>query len=234
MFIIISGCNCSGKSSLCKKFLKDNPNFVTQHFENPKNEADGKNQYYTFLDNFNNTENYVLDRFHEGEWVYAPVIRGYTASYLDEIEKRFYQLPSIPFFIYVYADLKDIKERAERRGEDLIQPELFLVERQMFDKFMHNQHLSYCKINTSILNHGQSYEEMKKSIAKWQKICDLTKDWKVKPRGDINAKRLRIVSNKDTLILRPNIKNGNLWITEDKNVQEQIDIIKPDEVIYDA
>jgi hypothetical protein len=75
---------------------------------------------------------------------------------------------------------------------------------------------------------------MKDSVNKWKQICDLTKDWKVKPRGDINAKRFRIVSNKDTLILRPDIKNGNLWITEDKCVQEQINIIQPDEVIYDA
>lgn len=234
MFFTITGVNCAGKSSLCKKFLQDNPNYLTHHFENPKDEQDGKNQYYTFLDNYDENKDYILDRFHEGEFIYAKFIRNYTASYLDEIEERFYKMNSIPFYIYVYADLKDIKARAERRGEDLVKPEQFLIERQLFDKFMHNQHLSYCEINTSILNHKQAYNTMKNSINKWKQICDLTKDWKVKPRGDINAQRLRIVSNKDTLILRPDIKNGNLWITEDKCVQEQINIIQPDEVIYDA
>jgi guanylate kinase len=65
MFIIVSGVNCAGKSSLCKKFLQDNLNYLTHHFENPKDEQDGKNQYYTFLDNYDENKNYIMNTLHQ-------------------------------------------------------------------------------------------------------------------------------------------------------------------------
>jgi len=233
MFLIVSGVNCAGKTSLCHKLIDYFEGLKTQHFSNPKDMEDGRNQYFSFLDNMDKNSDYLLDRFHEGEWIYAPIYRGYTAEYLLELENKMYGLDYIPFFIYVHAAPSDVRRRIARRGEDFMRPEHLGIEKENFEKFMHIQHLPYVRINTSKFNNQQTLERTLAAIDKYSVMQALTKDWEKVPRGNVNATTMYIVNDEDdsTRIVCPSLHYDNAWITIDRDVQKQIDIIKPEKVV---
>ena len=234
MNIIIAGVNGAGKSSLCKKLKNKFPEFITTHFSNPKDMEDGKRQYFDFVAQMTNTNSYLFDRFHEGEWVYAPIFRNYTPDYLLDFENTLYQLDYVPFFVYVYAKIKDIAIRLKRRGnEDFVKPEHYEVERLNFDNFLTYQHLPYCTINTSRLYFGQAFKKVLANIHKYEAIRKLTTGWAKLPRGDVNASILYVVNDNDlsTKITGKNITGSKLWITVNKCVAEQISIIRPERVV---
>lgn len=92
-FIIVEGCDCSGKSSLIynlSKFI----DFEYKHFSSPPSTLSKidqhnycKNQYYNELKKDYN-KLVVFDRFYFGEQIYAPIYRNYYPDYINDFENK--------------------------------------------------------------------------------------------------------------------------------------------------
>lgn len=205
MFIYhFSGCDASGKSTHVKELSKIlQYNWI--HFDKPKDLEDGKNQYFNFLNNLN--ENIICDRLHDGEWVYAPIFRGYKGNYLKEFEQRLVQKFNY-LFIYVKAELETIKERARKRGEDFVKEKHFKTVLDYFDQYLEEQSLPFIIIDTTNSkvkdNIVKVIESSNKINVVWNLIRQLDANYqKILPRGNVNAENM-IIS------LTPNNVNNSL------------------------
>lgn len=144
MIYHISGCDCTVKSTLCNK-LGEKLNLDVVHFDKPKNMEDGKKQYFDFLKNLD--KDIICDRFHDGEYIYAPLYRGYEANYLEEFETQLRKQPYL--FINTYSDIDKIIERAEKRGEDFVKFDDFKKVSQLFEDYIRKQNMPYITLDTT-------------------------------------------------------------------------------------
>ncbi len=244
MITHITGMDATGKSTLSEKLCKElNGEYI--HFSNPKDMNDGREQYLNFLRQVDKNKTYICDRFHDGEWVYAPIYRNYKACYMNEIESEIKKTDKY-MLAYIYADLETIKERIKVRGEDFVKEEHYqLVIDNFKNNFLMEQQLPFTMINTSSGTVESNYELLKKSFEKVNSI--LEKECKIQPRGNINAKYM-VVSNiekngvvmpKDNKLCKQLIEAGiylDCWFTHidsenSENVLEQLNIIMPKEII---
>lgn len=147
--IHLSGCDCSGKSTLTRT-LGERLGWRTVHFGKPRDLEDGKRQYFEFAKvmNGNPRANVVCDRLHDGEWVYAPLYRNYKGDYLREFECEITRVHNY-LFVHVKAPLETIVDRARKRGEDYVQEEHFQSVLEAFDEFTNEQALPYIVIDTA-------------------------------------------------------------------------------------
>lgn len=93
---IIEGCDCTGKTTLIKEFLKHDKykKFKVIHCSAPPKDLSRgkqyqfcKKQYEKIVREMNKGSDLLLDRFHLGEAVYAPIFRGYFPDYIRDLEK---------------------------------------------------------------------------------------------------------------------------------------------------
>ena len=148
MIIHITGQNGAGKTTLCNNLAKKlNLNVI--HFDKVKTMEEGKKQYFDFLNNYNN-EDIILDRFYDGEWVYAPIYRNYEANYLNEIENKIKNFNYL--LIFVKCDINEIAKRLDIRGEDYLKSEHYQLEYDNFIKFINKQSLPYVILDTTHKN----------------------------------------------------------------------------------
>jgi thymidylate kinase len=154
MIIHITGQNGAGKTTLCNNLAKE-LNINTIHFDKVNTMEEGKKQYFDFLNNYNN-ENIILDRFHDGEWVYAPIYRNYTANYLSEIEDKIKNFDYM--LIFVKCDINTISKRLDIRGEDYLKPEHYKTEYDNFIDFINKQSLPYITLDTTNKNQKQTFK----------------------------------------------------------------------------
>ena len=152
MIIHITGQNGSGKTTLCNNLSKE-LNLEIKHFDKVKTMEEGKKQYFDFLNNYNNKD-IILDRFHDGEWIYAPIYRNYEANYLNEIENKIKTFDYI--LILITCDINEISKRLDIRGEDYLKPEHYQLEKDNFIKFINKQTLPYIIIDTTFNNEEQT------------------------------------------------------------------------------
>ena len=119
--IHLSGMDCTLKTTLCK-LLSESLNCNIVHFDKPKDMLDGKNQYFSFINDNNYIDkNIICDRFHDGEHVYAPLYRGYESTYIEEFEELLRNIPYL--FVNTTSDIEIIKQRILNRGEDFVKEE---------------------------------------------------------------------------------------------------------------
>lgn len=254
MITIVTGHDGVGKSTLCNALLKKDNTLKYYHFSNPKDLNDGKKQYFDFLNNVKKDENYLCDRFHEGEHIYAPVYRHYESNYLSELEDKIMNVNNFPFLIYLTADLKDIEKRLDIRGEDFVKKEHYALIKSNFQKFMLKQTLPFTIIDTSKLNRKQTIDSALSSIKKYKLMIQYMDSEGTLARGNINAKYMTIINIAGTnhqcylrvlsresyakKIIHSWINNNdylNSWFTNVNldneesinNVKNQIKIIKP-------
>jgi len=201
--VTISGPNAAGKSTISNELLK-NIDAEYAHFSNPKDMADGKKQYYDFLDNLKNDKLYLCDRFEEGEHIYSKIYRGYEASYLSDFENKVVKDNNF-LFIYVTANLQKIYERIDVRGEDYMKREHLGLERELFDKFMfETQHLPFVHVDTTniplqdnlkiILESYEKLNQIWDNVKSCNKCSDITVPLAL-PRGNIQAKYFVVGQN---------------------------------------
>lgn len=152
MIIHITGQNGSGKTTLCNNLSKE-LNLEIKHFDKVKTMEEGKKQYFDFLNNYNNKD-IILDRFHDGEWIYAPIYRNYEANYLNEIENKIKTFDYM--LILITCDINEISKRLDIRGEDYLKPEHYQLEKDNFIKFINKQTLPYIIIDTTFNNEEQT------------------------------------------------------------------------------
>lgn len=202
--ITITGPNGSGKSTIAEK-LTSLLNTKYKHFDKVKTLEEGKKQYFDFLQELNSDDFYILDRFFEGEDIYAPLYRGYKMNYLNEIEHAIVKDNNF-MFAYITADLQTIIDRINIRGEDYVKPEHFGTERQLFDEFIAKQHMPFIIVDTSITPITENLMRIQDAAKKVNNIWDSVKQCMNSrcagviaptplPRGNIEAKYMVVGQN---------------------------------------
>lgn len=243
MLTIVCGGDGVGKSTLCEGIReKTDTTWETTHFCQPKDMNDGKRQYFEFLNKVKPGHNYLCDRFHDGEHVYAPLYRGYESTYLAEIEDRMVNLDAnYPLMLYVTADVAEVERRVKLRGEDYVKAGDHKVVRSNYEQFMDKQMLPFAIIDTTEGNRADALNDAKAAMAKCRTIfdqfydapchCRLTENHICVPRGNINAKYFVVGQNparsKSTLM------NTRMW-TYARSSMTLIDALKANDVYLDC
>lgn len=239
MVIHFGGSDCSGKSTLCEKLSKLLDCSI-EHFDKPKDLEDGKQQYFNFQSLIDPNKNIICDRYHDGEYIYAPLYRGYEADYLKEFEDELRKVPYL--FINTTANLETIMNRVKSRGEDFVKEGDFQTILSLYNKYIEKQSMPYIKIATDDSNVEHYLKQMLDAINIIQKLYD----YKVKNvcknvyYGNIEAKYFVIVENSNYTqeqIKEEIISKGiyhDCWITTSENkyfVDYQKDLLKPINII---
>lgn len=203
MITQISGCDGTGKSTLVKA-LSEKLGWETKHFDKPKDLADGKKQYFDFAKHMNENpnNNIICDRLHDGEWIYAPLYRGYTGNYLKEFEKEIIKEHNF-LFVYVKASLDTIIDRTRKRGEDFVKEEHFQIVLDSFEKYLKEQSLPYIVIDTTNSNTEDDVNRIIEAMNKVNTIWNSVRDGEcnnavlenVFPRGNVEADVMIVSQN---------------------------------------
>lgn len=202
MIIHISGMDAVGKSTLAK-MLSEQIGAEITHFSNPKNMEDGKQQYENFLKTVDTKKDYICDRFHDGEWVYAPIYRGYIADYLSEFENKIRQTDKY-MFAYIKADLQTIVDRIKVRGEEFVKEEHYqTVLDNFYNNFLLRQQMPYTIIDTTHGTVDENFKKLYEDYINIRTILEEQKDLEMDqmPRGNINAKYMIIGQDIHKVIL---------------------------------
>lgn len=238
MILHFTGADCSGKSTMCDKVTKITKGIYT-HFDKPKDLEDGKKQYYDFLNNVDPNKTYICDRFHDGEWVYAPLYRGYTGDYLAEFENEIRKKDTY-LLVYVTAQLYTLLNRARKRGEDFVKEEDFSTVLNNFKyNYMLSQTMPFLWIDTTTNSSEYLLKKVMKAKDNVEIIYDYLKaknDELTHPMGNINARYMIVDNdyNKCADELRLTNEYLKCWFTtlEDETfVKLQYRLIKPDCVV---
>jgi thymidylate kinase len=186
MIVCVTGSDCVGKSTLVK-LLSEVLGWETIHFDKPKNYEDGKQQYFDFANKMNQNpgKNIICDRLHEGEWVYAPLYRGYKGDYMQEFEKEVTKNQDY-LLVHVKADLQTVLERARSRGEDFVKEEDFVHVLNAFEEYKKEQQLPYITIDTTNSKTGSD-------VRKILDAMEIAKDtWKEIREGKRKTTRVEV------------------------------------------
>lgn len=201
MITHVTGCDGVGKSTLVESLSK-NLSYPSRHFDKPKDMKDGKNQYFNFVKG--NRKNWICDRLHDGEWVYAPLYRGYMANYMQEFERALIKNNNY-VLIYVKAELETIIERTRKRGEDFVKEEHFQTVLNYFDGYLNKQKMPFIVVDTTNATIGAGVNKAQDATDKVNKIWNMIRDFntnvpkmnqkkKVFPRGNVDAEYMLVTS----------------------------------------
>lgn len=238
--IVLGGLDASGKSTICNG-LKDYYNGEVTHFSNPKDLEDGKKQYFNFINKTELDKFYICDRYHDGEWVYAPIYRNYVADYMEELENEIIKKHNY-LFVYVKAELNTIIERIKSRGEDFVKPEHYQTIMDNYENiYLMSQNMPFTVIDTT---NGSIEHNVKKAIddySKVEKIWSIYKNCKrcddittpmSLPRGNIRAKYMIVGQNPAG---KGKLDNNFLpMFTNDTKSKFLIDILKENGIYLDC
>ena len=98
-------------------------------------EIEGNMVNYYFMKCIN--QDMILDRYYMEEVVYAPIYRGYKASYIEELERELLKKFNV-ILIYTTAATEVIKQRFNDRGEDFTNPEDIEMLKRNYMDFMND------------------------------------------------------------------------------------------------
>lgn len=200
--ITFTGQDGTGKTTLVNELVKI-LNYKTFHFGPPKNMDDGKKQYYDFLKNIKDKgENHILDRFHEGEWIYSEIYRGYKGNYMREFEREITKHHNF-LYVFVKAEMETIIERTRKRGEDFVKEEHFQIIQDLFNDYMNEQALPFIEIDTT---NSKTSNDVKRVISAFNKVniiwdsirngyCSDVIMTPALPRGNVEADVMIIAQN---------------------------------------
>lgn len=233
--IHLSGMDCTLKTTLCK-LLSESLNCNIVHFDKPKDMLDGKNQYFSFINDNNYIDkNIICDRFHDGEHVYAPLYRGYESTYIEEFEELLRNIPYL--FVNTTSDIEIIKQRILNRGEDFVKEEHYSTVLELFKRYLKIQSMPYIIVDTSNAEVDKYIDVILKSLEKIKLLFNFKNSEDIY-FGNVNCKYFYIVKNKEDIQkCKSLLKNSNeyfeSWILFSNNceyIKEQIKILNPKEV----
>lgn len=222
MLLIISGCDRTGKTTLCnslKNYLNENftkmliSNFCNEieykHFSAPKTKEEGYNTFTNFLNSIKDNVFYIIDRFYECENIYAPIYRNYIINYNQELDKTLRNKHKV-LFIYVKSDLDIIKQRITDIGDDYININDIEQIYNNYEKYMQTIQLPYITLNNN------SFTDLQNNINLIIKYINtiLEKDY----FGNLQADKAIIFSNK--------INNPYKYILENINSTDKLNMMK--------
>ena len=233
MLIIISGCDRTGKSTIAKQ-LAEKLNAVYTHFSYPSSKEEAKQEYYDFIEKISLHKTYICDRFYEGEYVYAPIYRGYQLDYSHEIEKKIKSTTNV-LFIYVQADLSTIQARIKSCGEDYVKDDDIIKVINNYNSFMNQLMLPYIILDNNTLDDLD--KNIHKSLDAIKTMDFIYKEHILNklplPFGNLEATTfLSHIYNKDFSDDVTNINNYNqFWFTQDKTMDKEVILLNPSEVL---
>ena len=141
MLIIIEGVDGAGKSTLVEAIQDELPAAEMIHKgpikRSPLIEYEASLEHYRV----NSGRDIVCDRWHIGELVYGPLLRGeskLSPASLEHIELFLATRGALR--TWVQTPLHVIQERISGRGEDLIPHEQIPVIWDWYERFLHDQH----------------------------------------------------------------------------------------------
>lgn len=203
MILMISGCDGTGKTTIVKA-LSEKLGWETKHFDKPKDLEDGKRQYFNFAKMMNEqpNKNIICDRLHDGEWVYAPLFRGYKADYMREFEREITSTHNI-LFVYVKASLDTIIDRTRKRGEDFVKEEQFQTILDSFEEYLKDQALPFIVVDTTSSNTNEDVERIINAMDKVTTIWNCVREGdcpdailkNVQPRGNVESEIMIVAQN---------------------------------------
>lgn len=118
--LIFTGVDGSGKTTFVDR-LVNKYNCEAIHFCAPKDFNHAKSDYLSFLEKQNTS--CVVDRLHDGEFVYGIKYRNNNIEEVIEFTKEYETKLKDKFDVklfYVFADKDTLLKRYETRGEDFI------------------------------------------------------------------------------------------------------------------
>jgi len=141
------------------------------HYSNLKGaskEESLNNSIILYSDMFNlllkgpKNRNFILDRSHIGEYVYAPMYRGYDGSYIFDIEKQFMNNDNWNL-IYLVTFI-DKAENIIKRDDGLSFSTQVENKKKEINSFVEASKKSYIKNKIVIDINGKSIEEVEKEV----------------------------------------------------------------------
>jgi len=159
MLIIFEGVDCSGKTTIIEQLMKHSRNcFHIRRSDIPASSNESeigrlKRSYKTIHEIYKNAirprkAHLIVERFYPSELAYSKVKRGYEAfddkfyhTFEDQLIRDFEEEEVV--IIYVFQELKILKDRLISRGDDYIKIEELSELNQRYLEF-----LEWSKINT--------------------------------------------------------------------------------------
>lgn len=188
MIIIISGCDRTGKTTLSNNIRSHFSSSIYKHFQVPASAQAAKDEYFSFLDNIDPNQLYILDRFYECEAVYAPIYRNYTLSYQQEIEQLLREKFNV-LFVYVQSDLDVIKQRIINCGEDYVHDDDITKVINNYKQFMNTIKLPY------IIAHNNIEQDINSNTQLILKYINMIQENKIYGYGNLQADRCIVVND---------------------------------------
>lgn len=120
MFILVEGPDGAGKTTLSKN-LADAFGYEYVHFSYPKNEAEAKALFNTYLTFIQTHDNCVVDRMFPSTMIYGSVLRG-KPELTDSQHDRLIMELSLKNAVVLFCTNKTniLWQRCQTRGEDYI------------------------------------------------------------------------------------------------------------------
>lgn len=160
-FIWVIGSDGSGKTTIVNNLSKE-LNIETKHFGPEKSLESGKNRYFNFIKELEN--NIIVDRFSEGEAIFAPLYRGYDGSeYFNELEKEI-KNKFDAILILALPPFEVVKKRLYERGEDFVKEEHFKYCYDKIIEIFNNSSLKKIIIDTDTNNEEKCIEIIKQYL----------------------------------------------------------------------
>ena len=141
MIIVLEGPDLAGKSTMAKALKQRMPYSVILKQGPPR---DGRSILETYLlpiETFNR-ETLILDRWHVGELIYGPLLRGKSlltgqqADYIDMVLQTYGA-----YFFHVSAPLNVLQDRYDMRADDLIKrDQLQDIQLGYLDRLINRDH----------------------------------------------------------------------------------------------
>lgn len=132
MIIVLEGPDLAGKTTIARDYERRG---FTYHHQGPLTSS-AREAYLEPLDDMA-TGYHVLDRWHLGELVYGPMLRGESKvgpKLLNEIETALDALGAVR--LIVTAPLQVIRDRHAQRGDDLLSLEQIERAHAFYDAWL--------------------------------------------------------------------------------------------------
>lgn len=158
MVIIVTGIDCSGKTTLIEQLSKRMNYEVVRgsSFQLTANKTNDE-LFKTFLE-LTKLENVIFDRFSFCNFVYAPLYEDYSQLTIEQIRLIEQNLPKGSRIIYLTADKETIIERFNTRGEEYVSEDKIDAILKGYEEVLENTTLQIDKFNTTYMSTDEIVE----------------------------------------------------------------------------